>query len=114
MEVMKEIEAVKAKIENDTGAKIELTPIQFEENVDPTPINCEVVKKLGRALKELRGIEGRPVGIGGGTVGLYFRRKGINTAVWSTLDDMAHEPNEYCIIDNLVNDAKVFVHVALN
>jgi succinyl-diaminopimelate desuccinylase len=113
-EVMNDIESAKVKMEKDTGARIELTPIQFEENVDPTPVDCEVVQKLRKALKELRGIEGKPIGIGGGTVGLYFRRKGINTAVWSTLDDMAHQPNEYCKIDNLVNDAKVFVHVALN
>jgi succinyl-diaminopimelate desuccinylase len=112
--VMKDIESAKSKTEQETGAKIELTPIQFEENVDPTPVNCEIVQKLRNALQELRGIEGKPCGIGGGTVGLYFRRKGINTAVWSTLDDMAHQPNEYCKIDNLVNDAKVFAHVALN
>jgi succinyl-diaminopimelate desuccinylase len=113
-EVMKEIETAKSKMENDTGAKIDLTLIQSEQNAESTPINCEVVQKLQRALKELRGIEGRPIGIGGGTVGAYFRRKGINTAVWSTLDDMAHQPNEYCKIDNLIGDAKVFVHVALN
>ena len=113
-EVMKDIESVKAKMEKDTGAKIELTPVQFEENVAPTPTNCEVVQKLRNALKVLRGIEGKPIGIGGGTVGLYFRRKGINTVVWSTLDDMAHQPNEYCKIENFINDAKVFVHVALN
>ena len=113
-EVMKDVETAKSKMENDTGAKIDLTPIQFEENVNPTSVNSEVVQKLRRALKELRSMEGKPIGIGGGTVGLYFRRKGINTAVWSTLDDMAHQPNEYCKIDNLVNDAKVFVHAALN
>jgi len=27
---------------------------------------------------------------------------------------MAHRPNEYCRIDNVVNDAKVFVHVAMS
>jgi len=113
-EVMKDIENAKLKIEKETRARIELTPIQFEENVDPTPVNSVIVQKLRSALKELRGIEGKPIGIGGGTVGLYFRRKGINTAVWSTLDDMAHQPNEYCKLDNIVNDAKVFVHVALN
>ena len=112
--VMESIESVKSRIEKETGARIELTPVQFEENVAPTPMDSEVVRKLRNALSELRGIEGKPIGIGGGTVGLYFRRKGINTAVWSTLDDMAHQPNEYCKIDNIVNDAKVFVHVALN
>ena len=112
--VMRDIESVKLKVEKETGAKIELTRVQYEENVAPTPIDSEVVQKLTNALMKLRGIKGKPVGIGGGTVGLYFRRKGIDTAVWSTLDDIAHQPNEYCKIENLVNDAKVFVHVALN
>lgn len=113
-DVMKDIETVKQKVEKETSAKIELTPIQFEQNTSPTPTDSEIVQKVKTALKTLRGLDARPVGIGGGTVGLYFRRKGIHTAVWSTLDDMAHQPNEYCKIDNIVNDAKVFMHVALN
>jgi len=113
-EIMTEIESFKAPIEKETGAKIELTPVQFEENTAPTPIDSEVVVTLKAALKELRNVDGRPIGIGGGTVGLYFRRKGIHTAVWSTLDDLAHQPNEYCKIDNIINDAKVLLHVALN
>jgi succinyl-diaminopimelate desuccinylase len=113
-EVMKDIEATKSRLEKETGAKIELTPVQFEENTAPTPMESEIVQRLKTALKQLRGLDARPVGIGGGTVGLYFRRKGIHTAVWSTLDDMAHQPNEYCKIDNMVNDAKVFLHVALS
>ena len=113
-EVMKDFETVKSKIEKETGAKIELTPVQSEENTTPTPTESEVVQRLKAALKKLRGFDARPVGIGGGTVGLYFRRKGIHTAVWSTLDDMAHQPNEYCKIDNILDDAKVFLHVALS
>jgi succinyl-diaminopimelate desuccinylase len=77
-------------------------------------MESEIVQRLKVALKQLRGLDARPIGIGGGTVGLYFRREGIHTAVWSTLDDMAHQPNEYCKIDNMVNDAKVFLHVALS
>lgn len=112
-DVMKVFESVKVKVE-ETGARIELTPVQMQENVAPTPTNSGIVNKLSETLKELRGIESKPIGIGGGTVALYLRRKGVNTAVWSTLDNMAHQPNEYCKIDNIINDAKVFVHVALN
>jgi succinyl-diaminopimelate desuccinylase len=112
-EVMKDVEKVKSRVEEETGAKIELAPIQFEQNTAPTATDSEIVRRVKAALKELRALDARPVGIGGGTVGLYFRRKGIDTAVWSTLDDMAHQPNEYCKIDNIVNDAKVFMHVAL-
>jgi succinyl-diaminopimelate desuccinylase len=109
---MREIESVKLGVEKETGAAIEIQTIQREENTNPTPMDSPVVEKLKAALKELRGLEAKPIGIGGGTVGAYFRRKGMDTAVWSTLDDMAHQPNEYCKIENMVNDAKVFVHVA--
>jgi succinyl-diaminopimelate desuccinylase len=75
-------------------------------------MDSPITVRLKAALKQLRGLDAKAIGIGGGTVGAYFRRKGIHTAVWSTLDDMAHQPNEYCKIENMVNDAKVFVHVA--
>lgn len=113
-EVMKDIESAKSKLEKETGAGIEATPVQFEQNTAPTPTDSEVVQKLRTALKKVRSIDAKAVGIGGGTVGLYLRRKGIHTAIWSTLDDLAHQPNEYCKIDNIINDAKVLIHVALS
>jgi succinyl-diaminopimelate desuccinylase len=113
-EVMKDIESAKSRLEEETGARIEATPVLFEQNTAPTPTDSEVVRKLRTALKEVRGIDPKAVGIGGGTVGLYLRRKGIHTAIWSTLDDLAHQPNEYCRIDNIINDAKVLIHVALS
>jgi succinyl-diaminopimelate desuccinylase len=113
-EVVNDIETVMANVAKETQAQIEATPVQYEENTAPTPVDGEVVQKLKTALKKLRGIDAKAIGIGGGTVGLYFRRKGIHTAVWSTLEDMAHQPNEYCKINNMINDAKVFVHVAMN
>jgi succinyl-diaminopimelate desuccinylase len=51
------------------------------------------------------------MGIGGGTVAALFRREGFEAACWSRLDETAHQPNEYCIIDNMVGDARVFAHV---
>jgi succinyl-diaminopimelate desuccinylase len=53
------------------------------------------------------------MGIGGGTVAAIFRREEFEAACWSRLDETAHQPNEYCIIDNMVNDAKVFAHIFL-
>ena len=43
-----------------------------------------------------------------------LRLRGFNAVAYSRLDDMAHQPNEYCVIDNMVNDAKVWAHVFLN
>ena len=51
------------------------------------------------------------MGIGGGTVAALFRRAGFNAACWSRLDDTAHQPNEYSVIDNIVGDARVFAHL---
>jgi succinyl-diaminopimelate desuccinylase len=111
-EVMKDIEGVRVRQQKEAGAEIQIETVQREQNANPTPMDSPIVQKLVNALKELRGLNAKPFGVGGGTVGAYFRRKGIHTAVWSTLDDLAHQPNEYCRIDNMVNDAKVFLHVA--
>ena len=111
-EVMKQIESVRMMVEKETGATIKVDSLQREENANPTPMQSPIVQKLKTALKQLRGLDAKPIGIGGGTVGAYFRRKGMDTAVWSTLDDMAHQPNEYCKIENMVEDAKVFAYIA--
>jgi len=78
-----------------------------------TPDDAPVVKALQQAILELRGKEAKPMGIGGGTVASYFRKRGFNAAVWSTMDETCHQPNEYCKISNMVEDAKVFAHVFL-
>ena len=63
---------------------------------------------LQQALKEVRGIKADPIGIGGGTCAAIFRKDGLPAVVWETNDELAHEPNEYTVVDNLVNDAKIF------
>jgi succinyl-diaminopimelate desuccinylase len=67
---------------------------------------------LREAIKETRGRDVKVGGIGGGTCAAYFRKAGIPAVVWSTIDEMAHQPNEYAKIDNMVNDAKVFAYLA--
>jgi len=37
----------------------------------------------------------------------------IPAACGSKLDETAHQPNEYSIIDSMVGDAKVFGHIFL-
>ena len=66
---------------------------------------AQIVKKLSQAIYKTRGINAKTIGIGGGTVGAELRREGIEAAVWSTLEDMAHQPNEYCVIQNMIDDA---------
>ena len=68
--------------------------------------SAPVAQKLAAALKKVHGIEAKFIGIGGGTVGAELRREGIDAVVWSTLDDQAHQPNEYCLIENIIKDAE--------
>ncbi|MDG7029434.1 MAG: M20/M25/M40 family metallo-hydrolase, partial [Nitrososphaerota archaeon] len=78
-----------------------------------TASDSDVAALLRRAVSAVTGVKPRFTGIGGQTVGNLFRRDGIPTAVWSTIDDVPHEPNEYSKLANLVNDAKVFASVPL-
>ena len=54
------------------------------------------------------------MGVGGGTVAAVFRQLGYPAVVYAKQDEVAHQPNEYCILDNLIGDAQVFAYVALN
>jgi succinyl-diaminopimelate desuccinylase len=111
-------------VETDVRRKIKQferkyhTTIKFEEiEKEPagpaTSEDSEVAILLGRAVSKIARVKPRFVGIGGQTVGNLFRREGIPTAVWSTIDDVPHEPNEYSRIANLINDTKVFAAAPL-
>jgi succinyl-diaminopimelate desuccinylase len=112
-EVMEKIAEICREIENKFGVKIEISTEQEEQAAPATSVDAPVVKSLEKAIKSVYKVDARPMGIGGGTVAALFRRAGFNAAVWATLDDLAHQPNEYCVIDNMVNDAKVFASVCM-
>jgi succinyl-diaminopimelate desuccinylase len=107
---------VKAKIrqfEKRYGASISFEEVEMEPAGPATSQKSEVAALLGRAVSRVSNLRPRFVGIGGQTVGNLFRREGIPTAVWSTIDDVPHEPNEYSRVANLVNDTKVFATLPL-
>ncbi len=107
-EVLEYIEDIRRFHEMRDRRKIEVEVIQRESS-PPTPENAEIVQRLKKILLELRGIEARVVGIGGNTCAAFLRKNGFtNTAAWFTGDGTAHAPNEYCLIPNLIADAKVF------
>ncbi len=108
-DVKKEIEKYCKEIEEEFNVKIDIDYPQYAEAAPATPSDSEVVKKLSKAIIEAIGVETKAIGIGGGTVAAEFRRKNLNAAVWATQDELAHEPNEYIVIDNMIKDAKVYV-----
>jgi succinyl-diaminopimelate desuccinylase len=112
-EVLAEINRVAAEVERKSGAKITLEILQKQVAPKLKMDNAEVVALLKKAVKEARGLDARVGGIGGGTCAAFFRQIGIPAVVWSTVDEVAHQPNEYAKIEDMVNDAKIFALLAM-
>jgi succinyl-diaminopimelate desuccinylase len=90
---------------------IQVEPVYRQEAAPPTPGDAPVVEALKKAVKKVKGLEAKPMGIGGGTVAAFFRKAGLPAAVWATESDTPHQPNEYCLISNIIADAKVFASI---
>ena len=108
--VIAEVKKCVFEIEASYDVKIDIDFPQKSES-PATSETAPVVLALKAALKKVHGIEAKCIGIGGGTVGAELRREGIDAVVWSTLDEQAHEPNEYCKISNLIKDAETLVEI---
>ena len=93
---------------------IRVEPVYRQDAANMTSVDAQVVDALARAIKAVTGSEAKPMGIGGGTVAAFFRKAGLPAAVWSTMPDTAHQPNEYCLISNIITDTKVFACLYLN
>jgi succinyl-diaminopimelate desuccinylase len=108
-DVLTDVKAIIKKFESQfEGSKVELEVIQRDDAGPPTGRDSPIASLLTRAIKSVTGKDADLFGIGGQTVGNLFRRDGIPTVVWSTVDDVPHEPNEYSKIENLISDTKVF------
>lgn len=108
--VLEKVDEICRNIESEYNVKIEYTTPQKSES-PATSKDSAVAQKLAKAIKKVHNINAKFIGIGGGTVGAELRRLGYEAVVWSTLDDQAHQPNEYCIVDNLLADAKTLVEL---
>jgi succinyl-diaminopimelate desuccinylase len=95
-------------VASELGLEVELETAHTEEAAEPTPVDAPVVRALQRAVKRVSGRKAKPAGIGGGTVASLFRKAGLPAAVWMTARDTAHQANEYCLVSDILQDAKVF------
>lgn len=109
-EVMAEIRATCDGIQRDFAVGVDIQTIQRASS-PATPADAPIVSSLKRAIKTVYGVDGTTVGIGGGTVGAFLRKEGIPTVVWGKLGEAAHQPNEFCILGNLLGDARVMAHL---
>ncbi len=113
-EVGERMEAYAAELKGIFGVEVEITTPMWQAAAPPTPPDAPVVEALKGAVNEVYGVEARPMGIGGGTVAAFFRQAGLPAAVWSRMEDQAHQPDEYCLLSNMVGDARVMTRLFLH
>jgi succinyl-diaminopimelate desuccinylase len=113
-DILDSAKEISGEIETELGLKIDVEPVYRQEATVPTSPDAPVVKALAGAIRRVTGKKAKPMGIGGGTVAAFFRRAGLPAAVWCTVCDTAHQPNEYCLISNILTDAKIFACLYLD
>jgi succinyl-diaminopimelate desuccinylase len=107
-EVESVIRDVSRAVEKRTGVTIRSENVQRAEAAPATPIESPVVGRIRDSIRAIYGFEPRIGGVGGGTCAAHFRAEGIPAVVWAQEADTAHMPNEYAVIDHMVNEALVF------
>jgi len=112
-EVEAEIDAICKGVAQEFGVEVAHSFVQKEQAAPATPTDAPVVGLMREAIRAVHGVEARAIGIGGGTVAAFLRRKGLPCVVWSTMEETMHGPDENALIPNMIKDAKVIAHVAL-
>jgi len=110
-DVVAEMRSVAGSIVEKFGVTVEVEEyLRFDAPI-PTPPDSPIVLAVAQAVQEIYGVQARPVGIGGQTVAVFFRKRGLRAAVWEKMLGFAHAPNEMIAIDNLIGNAKVFARM---
>ena len=108
------VKKVAAMFEERTGAVIDVTSERIDPAGKASSTEGEGAVALRKAIRRVRGLEPTIAGVGGQTCANWFRKMGMDSYVWQTCDEVAHQADEYTHIDNLVDDAKVYVALLAN
>ena len=113
-DIMETLRWIGDLFEDKTGVKITFETVQLTKSGKPSSLDSEAYKALSMAIEHVRNVEPKAGGIGGGTCANFFRLAGIDAYCWESCDDKCHTANEYCVVENLVSDAKVFAVILAN
>jgi len=113
-DVLDKISEFGAEVEREYGVRISYAKEMEEEAAPATSEDSEIVRKVMASIRKVYGNNPRPVGVGGGTVAAFLRRKGHPAVVWATLHHNAHQPNESASIKNAIGDAKVIADMLVS
>ena len=113
-EVLSAFRALAEKVADRYGVSVTVEKFMEEPAAAPTDENSPVVAGLRKAVKEVLGRECRCGGIGGSTVAVNFRERGIPAAVWALIFENCHSPNEAARLSFAVKEAQVFASMLFN
>ncbi len=108
-DVLDAVYSIVTKVEYEFKVKVDVDVIQRNDAAPPTSPDAEIARRLAYAIKEDRDIQPVIGGVGGGTVAAHLRYIGVDSVVWATIEEYAHQPNEKASIDNLLADARTFI-----
>lgn len=112
-DVITEMGRVALEVGKETGTAISIEPVLSETTLYPTPSGSKIVRLLSDAIRMTTSKEPYTGGIGGGTCAAMLRNAGFEVAVWETIHNRAHAPNEFIELKNLVTDCKVLAALFL-
>jgi len=101
------------EIESRFGVTADINYICAYSAPPPTPEDTPAVEAIKKAVKNVTEKDTFTLGIGGHTVAAPFRELNLPAVCWCTIDETLHKPNEYCVIDNVLKDARIFAHIFL-
>ncbi len=106
-EILKFLEKIKKDVEKKKKVKIKIKIIQKEKATE-TERQSPIVKSLRQVVQKVCKVKPKVRGVGWGTCAAFVRELGYPAVVWSKVNGVAHQPNEYAKIENLLTDSKVF------
>lgn len=113
-EVLSAFRALADKVAEKYGVSVRVEKFMEEPAAAPTAENSAVVAGLKKAVKNVLGRDCRCGGIGGSTVAVNFRERGIPAAVWALIFENCHSPNEAARLSFAVKEAQVFASMLFN
>lgn len=112
-DVISSVDKIVKQVEKEFKVTIEVKPVTYLQAPPPTSPDSPVVLSIKQAVSDVYGINASAGGVGAGTLAAYFRKRNYPAAVWSKINQSAHQPDENCCVDNMVGNAKVFAHIFL-
>ncbi len=113
-QVINQVRGMATYVSEEFGVTVDVDVESKTQAPAPTPADAKIVRKLKDAIHTVYSVDAKPGGIGGNTVAAHLREHGYHCAVWSTIKNQAHQPNETGSLSCTLDDARVMSLLVMN